>query len=112
MKQFVQFYKKDFLAVLVYFILLLSCVLSSTVYLLRCRQYSIHPNVLEWILVLLQDMTTGVYCFQFTFILFFFYWMNNYFIRLECCIRLNSIKHFTRFSFNLEAIGTGIWTAT
>lgn len=33
MKQFVQFYKKDFLAVLVYFILLLSCVLSSTVYL-------------------------------------------------------------------------------
>lgn len=37
MKQFVQFYKKDFLAVLVYFILLLSCVLSSTVYLLRCR---------------------------------------------------------------------------
>ncbi|HHK7507484.1 TPA: hypothetical protein ACQXQ4_002020, partial [Streptococcus pneumoniae] len=63
MKQFVQFYKKDFLSVLVYFILLLSCVLSSTVYLLRCRQYSIHPNVLEWILVLLQDMTTGVYCF-------------------------------------------------
>lgn len=45
MKQFVQFYKKDFLAVLVYFILLLSCVLSSTVYLLRCRQYSIHPMV-------------------------------------------------------------------
>lgn len=47
MKQFVQFYKKDFLAVLVYFILLLSCVLSSTVYLLRCRQYSIHPNVIR-----------------------------------------------------------------
>ena len=41
MKQFVQFYKKDFLLVLVYFILLLSCILSSTVYLLRCRQYSI-----------------------------------------------------------------------
>ncbi|CIY56279.1 IS1380-Spn1 transposase [Streptococcus pneumoniae] len=82
MKQFVQFYKKDFLAVLVYFILLLSCVLSSTVYLLRCRQYSIHPNVLEWILVLLQDMTTGVYCFPFTYILFFFYLMNNYFPQL------------------------------
>ncbi|COD61085.1 lipoprotein [Streptococcus pneumoniae] len=112
MKQFVQFYKKDFLAVLVYFILLLSCVLSSTVYLLRCRQYSIHPNVLEWILVLLQDMTTGVYCFPFTYILFFFYLMNNYFNRLECRIRLKSIKHFTSFSFKLAALSTGIWTAT
>lgn len=112
MKQFVQFYKKDFLSVLVYFILLLSCVLSSTVYLLRCRQYSIHPNVLEWILVLLQDMTTGVYCFPFTYILFFFYLMNNYFNRLECRIRLKSIKHFTSFSFKLAALSTGIWTAT
>ncbi|VJH98135.1 lipoprotein [Streptococcus pneumoniae] len=112
MKQFVQFYKKDFLAVLVYFILLLSCVLSSTVYLLRCHQYSIHPNVLELILVLLQDMTTGVYCFPFIYILFFFYLMNNYFNRLECRIRLKSIKHFTSFSFKLAALSTGIWTAT
>ena len=93
MKQFVQFYKKDFLAVSVYFILLLSCVLSSTVYLLRCRQYSIHPNVLEWILVLLQDMTTGVYCFPLHIYCSFFYLMNNFIlIGLECRIRLKSLS--------------------
>ncbi len=41
-----------------------------------------------------------------------FYLMNNYFNRLECRIRLKSIKHFTSFSFKLAALSTGIWTTT